>query len=89
MLLFSNEASLIYVDNEINTDNLDRWIRYVRIIWVLGRLRYEYHMSIPASASFELGGCSYRNLDEHRILERKNFILELSYLVTMNDPQIR
>ena len=73
MLPFSNEASLIYVDNEVNTDNLDRWIRYVRIIWVLGRLRYEYHMSIPASASFELRGCSNRNLEEHRKKGRMSY----------------
>ena len=41
-------------------------IRNVRIIWVIGRLRYEYHMSISASASFELGGCSYHDLDDHK-----------------------
>ena len=41
-------------------------IRNVRIIWVIGRLRYGYHMSIPASASLELGGCSYHDLDDHK-----------------------
>ena len=38
----------------------------VRIIWIIRRLRYEYHMGISASPSFELGGCSYHNLDYHR-----------------------
>ena len=67
MLLSSNEASSIYVDEDSNIDSKTvKGIRNVRIIWVIGRLRYENHMSISAGASFELGGCSYHNLEDHR-----------------------
>ena len=41
-------------------------VRNVRIIWVMGRLRYEHYMSISASTSFQLEGCSYYNLNDHR-----------------------
>ena len=44
-----------------------------RIIWVVGGLRYEYHMSIFARASFELGGCSYHYLDDHRKKGRNSY----------------
>ena len=63
MLPFSNEASSIYVDNDLKL--IDKRIRNARIIWVIGRLGYEYHMNISASASFELRCCSYHNLNEH------------------------
>jgi hypothetical protein len=72
MLPFSSGASLIYVDNDLKILIVKR-IRNVRIIGVVGRLRYEYHMSISANASFELEGCSYLNLDDHRMKGRTSY----------------
>ena len=51
----------------------------VRIIWIIGRLRYENHMRISAGPSFELEGCSYHNLDYHR-KKMKTFITRIALL---------
>ena len=65
MVPFSNEASLIYVDNNLNDDcqnNSGRTDRIVRVIW---RLWYKHNMNISPSAFFQIQGRSYLNLAEN------------------------
>ena len=62
MLPFSNEASLIYVDSDLTIIKRMINARIVRVVW---RLWYKHHMSIPASASFQIKSCPYHNLDNN------------------------
>lgn len=54
-------------------------IRNVQIIWLMGGLRYEYHMSMSAGASLEAP------ITQPRRSQKVSFILELPFFVTIID----